>query len=219
MVNKVFIDPEGVLTILVIGDQTAESIREMGEKLDFYTKELRGQGRRVLVLDNLLKMGRTTSDARREVARVAKALDADRAVMVGGGSRIMRYGTNLMLKAIGRSNLRYFSRVEPARAWLLASHTSKTPEAGDRQAMSIRVSGQVQGVWFRDTARRRAERLQLSGLARNEPDGTVYMEVEGEPDAVMEFLAWSHQGSEQAVVEAVDHKPIAVTGRNGFTTS
>jgi hypothetical protein len=113
-----------VLEIWVVGDQTAATVREMGEKLVFYTADLRSRGQPVLVLDNLLKMGATTSEARREVARVAKALDFDRAAMVGGGSRFMRYGTNLMLRAIGRPNLRYFAHLESARKWLFEAAPS-----------------------------------------------------------------------------------------------
>jgi len=45
-------------------------------------------------------------------------LDFDRAVMVGSSSLLMRYGTNLMLKAIGRGNTRYFSDLAAAKRWL-----------------------------------------------------------------------------------------------------
>jgi len=119
MVNNVYIDPESMLQIAVIGDQTADSVREMGEKLALYARQLREEGKPVLVLDNLLKMGATTSEARREVARIAKTLDFDRAAKVGGSSMAMRYGTNLMLRAIGKSNVRYFSSLESARKWLV----------------------------------------------------------------------------------------------------
>src|SRR5207249_4981277 len=100
-----YIDPDGLLQIWVVGDQTAESVREMGEKLTFYTQKLREEHKPVFVLDNLINMGRTTSEARREVARIARTLDFDHGAMVGDGSALMRYGTNLMLRAIGRSNL------------------------------------------------------------------------------------------------------------------
>ncbi|MDB5179329.1 MAG: hypothetical protein JWN01_1272 [Patescibacteria group bacterium] len=119
MINKVYLDNDGLLQIWVIGDQTAESVREMGEKASIYSAQLRSQGRPVLVLDNLIKMGGTTSGARKEVARIARTLDFDRAVMVGDSSALMRYGTNLMLRAIGRGNTRYMSNLAVARHWLL----------------------------------------------------------------------------------------------------
>jgi len=118
MVNKVYVDSDGLLQIWVVGDQTAETVREMGEKLTVYARQLRSEHKPVLVLDNLIKMGNTTSEARSEVARIAKTLDFDRAVMVGSSSLLMRYGTNLMLKAIGRGNTRYFSDLAAAKRWL-----------------------------------------------------------------------------------------------------
>jgi hypothetical protein len=122
MVNKVFLDDQGLLNISVIGDQSEETVREMAEKTLCYITLLRREHRPVLILDNIIMMGHATSDARREVGRFAKALDYDWGVMVGGGSLAMRYGTNLMLRAIGRSNLRYFTAIEPARRWLAGSH-------------------------------------------------------------------------------------------------
>lgn len=122
MVNKVFVDPDGLLQVLVIGPQSRESVREMGEKLGFYAEQLRHDGQPVLILDDLRKMGETTTEARSEVARIAKALDYDRCAMVGDGSWPMRYGTNLMLRAIGRCHVRYFGNLETARKWLQASY-------------------------------------------------------------------------------------------------
>ena len=119
MVNKVYIDNDGFLQVWVIGDQTEESVREMGEKLSAFAARLRQERKPVLVLDNLLKMGNTTSEARRQVGHIAKVLDFDRAAMVGENSLIMRYSTNLMLRAIGRSNLCYFGNIDSARKWLL----------------------------------------------------------------------------------------------------
>jgi UDP-N-acetylmuramyl pentapeptide synthase len=118
MLNKVQLNPDGVIEIWVVGDQTAASVREMGEKVAFYITELRAAGRPVLVLDNLLRLGHTSSDARREVARLARALAFDRLAMAGGASPAMRYGTNLMLRAIGRTSIRYFASPDSAREWL-----------------------------------------------------------------------------------------------------
>jgi UDP-N-acetylmuramyl pentapeptide synthase len=78
---------------------------------------LRDQNRQVFIIDNLKAMGETTSDARKAVANYAKKLPFDRAAMVGDGTAIMRFSTNLMLRAIGRSNIRYFSSVDGAMIW------------------------------------------------------------------------------------------------------
>lgn len=58
---------------------------------------------------------------------------------------------------------------------------------GERRRVSYR--GNVQGVGFRATARAAARRRPVTGWVRNEPDGTVTLEVQGEISAVEEFLA------------------------------
>lgn len=70
--------------------------------------------------------------------------------------------------------------------------------------LNIRVSGRVQGVFFRASARDVALRLQLRGFVRNEPDGTVYMEAEGNDEALDELVQWCRQGPPNAVVTNVE---------------
>ncbi len=72
--------------------------------------------------------------------------------------------------------------------------------------VEIIVKGKVQGVFFRATALGMAERLGLNGYVRNEPDGSVRIEVEGDEKAVEEFIQWAHQGPPAARVESVDVK-------------
>lgn len=125
MINNVYLDTHQLLHITVAGDQTEASVQEMGEKVGHYIRQLRANDQPVLVLDNLKHLGRTTSEARREVARLARTLDFDRAAMVGDGTLVMRYGTNLMLRAIGRSNVKYFSSLDAAQTWLCAYVAAK----------------------------------------------------------------------------------------------
>lgn len=80
----------------------------------------------------------------------------------------------------------------------------------------IRATGKVQGVFFRDTARQVATRLGLAGFARNEPDGSVHIEVEGEESALREFLKWCPEGSQYSEVENVEHSEHEVVGHQGF---
>jgi acylphosphatase len=88
----------------------------------------------------------------------------------------------------------------------------------DRIARVIaRVSGDVQGVSYRASARREARRLGLSGWARNEPDGSVLIDVEGDPAAIEVFLAWCAAGPPAARVAAVERRAAAPTGAHGFT--
>jgi len=65
------------------------------------------------------------------------------------------------------------------------------------------VTGRVQGVFFRDTARREAQRLGLTGWVRNEPDGSVKVVAEGNSDALQTFEQFLHRGSPAARVERV----------------
>jgi acylphosphatase len=63
------------------------------------------------------------------------------------------------------------------------------------------VSGRVQGVWFRESTRQRAEALGLSGWVRNLPDGRVEALLEGEAGAVREGLAFLRRGPPRARVD------------------
>ena len=74
----------------------------------------------------------------------------------------------------------------------------------------------MQGVWFRETARRQAEALQLTGYARNEPDGTVTIEAEGDSQALETFVAWCHKGPALARVDRVEQTTGEVKGYAGF---
>ncbi len=70
--------------------------------------------------------------------------------------------------------------------------------------LNVKISGRVQGVFFRYSAKRKAEKLDIMGFARNEPDGTVYIEAEGEEKTLKQFLAWCRKGPAFARVEKVE---------------
>jgi acylphosphatase len=78
------------------------------------------------------------------------------------------------------------------------------------------VRGQVQGVFFRDTARRRAESLGVAGWIANRPDGAVEAVFEGEPDAVESMVEFARQGPRGAVVEEVEVSEEEPRGESGF---
>jgi acylphosphatase len=79
------------------------------------------------------------------------------------------------------------------------------------------VRGRVQGVGFRYSARGKAEKLGVSGYARNLPDGGVELEAEGNPGAVEEFLAWLRRGPIGARVDALDAEDVPAIGERDFT--
>jgi acylphosphatase len=65
------------------------------------------------------------------------------------------------------------------------------------------VQGKVQGVFFRHSTRREAERLAIRGSARNLPDGSVEVIAGGSAPAMQELRAWLHRGPAQAQVDTV----------------
>ena len=74
----------------------------------------------------------------------------------------------------------------------------------DLERAHVRISGQVQGVFFRDSTRQKAEELNLAGWVKNLPDGRVEAVFEGPPDGVKEMLRWCEEGPQQATVENID---------------
>ena len=79
------------------------------------------------------------------------------------------------------------------------------------------VTGRVQGVGFRWSARRAAERIGVTGSVRNRPDGSVEAHVEGPDDRVEAMLAWLRHGPDGAVVDGVEATPVEPEGAIAFT--
>ena len=77
------------------------------------------------------------------------------------------------------------------------------------------VSGDVQGVYFRDTCRRVATAEHVRGWVRNLPDGSVEAAFEGSPDAVVRMVEWARHGPRTALVDSVeefDEEPEHLSG-------
>ncbi|MBI1961537.1 MAG: acylphosphatase [Parcubacteria group bacterium] len=72
-----------------------------------------------------------------------------------------------------------------------------------QQHCTITVSGLVQGVAFRYSTRGKARELGLSGFVRNERDGTVLIEAEGEEGAIRQLIEWCKNGPTHAQVDDV----------------
>lgn len=68
----------------------------------------------------------------------------------------------------------------------------------------FRITGRVQGVFFRASTQREARRLGLTGHAVNRDDGSVEVLACGEPDALDALHDWLHDGSPAARVERVE---------------
>ena len=77
-------------------------------------------------------------------------------------------------------------------------------QSNDQERAHVQISGQVQGVFFRDSTRQKAGELGLGGWVKNTPDGNVEAVFEGPSDKVREMLRWCEEGPRQASVENVD---------------
>jgi acylphosphatase len=65
------------------------------------------------------------------------------------------------------------------------------------------IEGRVQGVWFRDSTRREAVALGITGWVKNRRDGGVEVLGEGPEDGIRKFVAWCQHGPPAARVSRV----------------
>lgn len=78
------------------------------------------------------------------------------------------------------------------------------------------VSGKVQGVFFRASARHEAQTLGITGYARNMQDGRVELYACGEIEALELFRAWLTRGPASAQVTGVSCEPVEAQNFPGF---
>ena len=84
---------------------------------------------------------------------------------------------------------------------------------------NVTVKGLVQGVFFRASTKEQAKKLGITGFVKNQPDGSVYLEAEGEAEAMKELLAWLELGPANAQVDNVAMKEDAVRDFTDFDIS
>jgi len=87
-----------------------------------------------------------------------------------------------------------------------------TATNNDYAAFSARVLGRVQGVGFRYSALREAERCGLCGWVRNTADGEVEVWMEGKPEKLAAFNAWLHRGPQFSRVDSVIAEDVVPRG-------
>jgi acylphosphatase len=85
-------------------------------------------------------------------------------------------------------------------------------------ARRVVVHGHVQGVFFRDSTRREAERRGVVGWAINRSDGNVEVQLEGALEDVDAVIAFCRRGPRGARVQQVEVREIAPEGLSGFQT-
>lgn len=84
------------------------------------------------------------------------------------------------------------------------------------KAVTVKVTGRVQGVSFRWYAEQEAARLGITGWIRNEPDESVTGHFEGDDEAVDAMVAWCHRGPSYAAVRGVAVTEARPTGADAF---
>ncbi len=73
-----------------------------------------------------------------------------------------------------------------------------------KKQVKLKIYGRVQGVFFRDSARRKSKKLGLVGCASNKDDGTVEIVAEGEERGLKELIKWCYNGPMLAKVDKID---------------
>jgi acylphosphatase len=87
---------------------------------------------------------------------------------------------------------------------------------GERVRKRVKVNGQVQGVFFRDSTQQEAHSHGVAGWVTNEPDGSVVAVFEGEPEAVERMVEFCRSGPRSADVESVDVEDQDPEGLESF---
>ncbi len=86
-----------------------------------------------------------------------------------------------------------------------------------RKSYRIRVTGKVQNVGFRYYTVKTASDFGVCGFVKNEPDGSVYIEAEGDEDALEAFIHWCRRGPQWARVDGFDVQEQPEMGYDGFS--
>ena len=86
----------------------------------------------------------------------------------------------------------------------------------NKKAVILKVYGKVQGVGFRYYTLKKANDLSITGFVKNMPDGSVYIEAEGEAGTLVEFIDWCNVGPSWARVVKIDKQDAPPSGFEGF---
>ncbi len=81
----------------------------------------------------------------------------------------------------------------------------------------LHIHGRVHGVFFRDSVLKKANELALVGFVRNDLDGSVYIEAEGEEESLGKFVNWCKDGPPMAKVREIEiEEDSELRGFEGF---
>ena len=85
-----------------------------------------------------------------------------------------------------------------------------------KQTVQLKITGTVQGVFFRQSTVEKARELDIAGWVRNCEDGSVELEAEGDENLLKVFVQWCHRGPRNAVVKEVEVKNVDVKNYPAF---
>lgn len=80
----------------------------------------------------------------------------------------------------------------------------------------IIVTGKVQGVFYRQSAKEQAEDLEITGTVKNCKDGSVEIIATGEPAQLDQFIGWCKRGPRQASVDNMEVVEMPLQKFNSF---
>ena len=86
-----------------------------------------------------------------------------------------------------------------------------------QQTISIIVRGKVQGVFYRQSTKEKANELNVSGTVRNLPDGSVYILATGDSEQLNALVEWCWQGPRRARVTDVQQEICVLQHFPSFT--
>lgn len=84
-----------------------------------------------------------------------------------------------------------------------------------QQTITILIKGKVQGVYFRQSTKQKADELGISGEVRNLPNGDVSIQASATETQLQQFIDWCKIGPPRAIVTSVETetiKPLSFTG-------
>ena len=85
------------------------------------------------------------------------------------------------------------------------------------KTLRLRIQGRVQGVWFRESMRTEAGRLNVTGWVRNAADGAVEALIQGSDTDVDALSEWARSGPPMARVDRIEIEPCETHGSfSGF---
>ncbi|TDQ10060.1 acylphosphatase [Pedobacter metabolipauper] len=82
--------------------------------------------------------------------------------------------------------------------------------------IDIKITGKVQGVSFRQTTKAVADQMGVRGIARNQKDGSLYLEAEGDDTLLEMFVEWCHEGPDRSKIELVEVTPGELKNYRNF---